>query len=498
MRSLYSGVSGLRVHQTKMDVIGNNIANVNTIGFKASSVQFTDILYQTTKTASGANASTGTAGTNAQQIGLGASVAAIKTSITTSGGAQRTDNATDLMINGNSFFVVSKAGSTYYTKAGSFTTDSAGNLATESGALVMGWKADANGNIVKTAVTNLDVMSEANQTAEPEATSKAYVTGNIDPADTNLKKGVDYQVSVFDNLGEKYTVKFKMTETTTAGVYSTSVADVVDSNGVSIFVKKDPATGLYSADTTVEIKLDALSIKAPSNASDVDSTTGEVKSVTATGTAPTVVFDAITGKFKNVTGTNATDATGTTTGTGTKINIPLIINNADQTFDVKTATGTSDRSIMIDYSTMTQYATTGTSNPQGYAGDTEGTGKGKKVGSLSGISIDTSGKIYGKYDNDTTKLLGQLSVASFSNPAGLESIGGNLFAATVNSGEFDGIGQEITQGGGSFTAGALEMSNVDLSKEFTEMITTQRGFQANSRIITTSDSMLEELVNLKR
>ncbi|BCN31527.1 flagellar hook protein FlgE [Anaeromicropila herbilytica] len=446
MRSLYSGVSGLRVHQTKMDVIGNNIANVNTIGFKASSVQFTDILYQTTKSASGANSSTGTAGTNPQQIGLGASVAAVKQSITTAGGAQRTDNATDLMINGDSFFVVSRNGQNFFTKAGAFTTDNAGNLATEGGERVMGWKADANGNIVKSGVTNLDVMSEANRTASPEATTKAYVTGNIDPADADITAGnVAYNVDFYDTLGTKYTAVFKLSK---------------DSSSTA-------------TDTVYAMKLDSIT----------NADTKAALTFTSTPAAATVgklTFDAVTGKLKAVT--SATDKT---------INLKL------------TTSGTTPNTfptsgLTIDFSTMTQYASTGKSNPQGFRGATDGSGAGRKLGKMSGISINDSGVVSAKYDNDTTKILGQIAVATFSNPAGLEAVGGNLFTTTANSGDFDGIGQEVKQGGGSFTSGALEMSNVDLSKEFTEMITTQRGFQANSKIITTSDTMLEELVNLKR
>ena len=141
----------------------------------------------------------------------------------------------------------------------------------------------------------------------------------------------------------------------------------------------------------------------------------------------------------------------------------------------------------------------GTSTLGADRGDTSGTiGLGKKIGNMTGVSVDQNGKIYGSYDNGNTVLLGQIAVAQFANASGLEALGNNCYAETLNSGEFDGIGVEVNADGGSMTTGELEMSNVDLSKEFTEMITTQRGFQANSRIITVSDTMLEELVNLKR
>lgn len=144
------------------------------------------------------------------------------------------------------------------------------------------------------------------------------------------------------------------------------------------------------------------------------------------------------------------------------------------------------------------YAQSGTTKIEPTRGDLDGYGAGRAAGKMTGVTVDSVGKLYGVYDNGTSKLLGQIVVATFSNPAGLESIGGSLFATTQNSGEFDGIGETIDASGGKFNTGVVEMSNVDLSTEFTNMITTQRGFQANSRIITTSDTLLEELINLKR
>ena len=146
----------------------------------------------------------------------------------------------------------------------------------------------------------------------------------------------------------------------------------------------------------------------------------------------------------------------------------------------------------------TMYDNKGTSTIKGNAGDYDGNYAGRKVGEMSGVAIAQDGKITASYDNGTTKLLGQIAVANFANPSGLEKIGDNLYQTTPNSGAFDGIGEDITAGSGALSTGVLEMSNVDLSAEFTDMITTQRGFQANSRIITVSDSMLEELTNLKR
>ena len=225
MRSLYSGVAGLKTHQTKMDVIGNNIANVNTVGFKSSSVNFADQFYQTMSNATGADAATGAAGTNAKQIGLGSTVASITTNITEQGGTQTTNRALDVAINGDSFLIVKSAGATYFTKSGALNVDANGTLyCTTNGATVQGWMAqtDAQGNqsIVKNTVQDLQVMSAANMYYAPTETSAVTITGNIDKADTDLvvndptiidtKNGKKLTFSFYDELGQEYTVKMNL------------------------------------------------------------------------------------------------------------------------------------------------------------------------------------------------------------------------------------------------------------------------------------------------
>lgn len=471
MRSLYSGVSGLRVHQTKMDVIGNNISNVNTVGFKASSVNFSDIFYQTTQSATGPNESTGAAGRNAMQIGLGSNVASITASITQTGGAQRTDNPFDVMISGDAFFVVNSGGTNYFTKAGAFSVDAGGTLTSASGAAVMGWQVDPDDETktLAAAVSPLKIMSPENLYSPPEATTDAYVSGNIDSKDTQVAFGASgkaVNVSFYDNMGYSYTANFNIMQVnaTTTNQYTVSLKDIKDSEGNSIFVQKN-ADGTFSAKTTTVALDSALTVA-------VDNTTGEV---TLTGTWPTLTFDGATGKFTSV---------GDPATTPESISLTL--------------SGGNFQPVNIDFSSITMYSTSGSSSLESTKGSLTGTGAGKQVGNMTGVSIDTSGKIYGKYDNGDSILLGQIAVATFANPAGLEAVGNSMFAATQNSGDFDGIGQDVSLGGGSFTTGVLEMSNVDLAAQFTDMITTQRGFQANSRIITTSDTLLEELINLKR
>jgi len=467
MRSLYSGVAGLKTHQTKMDVIGNNIANVNTIGFKSSSVLFRDVLYQTTSTATGATASTG--GTNASQIGLGTQVSSIQTSVTDNGAAQSTNNPYDLMLNGEDFFIVSRGGVNNFTKVGNFSVDGAGCLVTSNGFQVMGWQVDPENpsEIKKDTVSALYPESEANKVSSPEQTTDAYMTGNIDRNDPDLTStdGAAISMSIYDSLGYNYTVKFKLTQDENQAdrsLYNLEIMSVKDANNVEILGADDASTddieeGGYTATIA---GMNSIQIK----------------------------FNADTGAFEYV---GQADSSTTL--------LEITPNSADKG-DVFTSivNGEQVDGITVDFSNLTMFESDGQSTAKMVRGTTDSMGCGRAMGALSDVSIDTSGKIYGVYTNGETKLLGQIAVARFTNPMALESVGDSMYTTTQNSGDFDGIGTSVDDGGGSMSQGVLEMSNVDLSAEFTEMITTQRGFQANSRIITTSDTMLEELVNLKR
>lgn len=429
MRSLYSGVSGLTIHQTKMDVIGNNIANVNTIGFKSSRVTFSEVFSQTIKSASGSNDNTG--GTNAVQIGLGSSLGSIDIDMS-EGAAQRTDNPLDLKIEGDGFFVVSDVTGNKFTRAGAFIIDDAGNLVTSEGYNVMGWQVDeATNTIQKGQVESIQILSAENMYSEPTSTSSATVSGNISQNNTQLTgTGVPYTVNIYDSLGYKYTAEFRIT------------AGAVDNEYI------------------MTLPQDSI-------------TDSEGNTITNDAISQTVEFDPATGKvIAAAPGVNTFTMTGILTGFST-------FNN-----------------VLVDFDNMTVFD--GNTTVEGVAGDSNGLGGGNQAGTISGYEISSNGEIIGNYTNGESKLLAQIVVTTFQNPAGLQKIGGNLFEATTNSGDFDGIGEDITSSGGSINSGVLEMSNVDLSTEFTEMIITQRGFQANSRIITASDEMLQELVNLKR
>lgn len=554
MRSMYSAVSGLKTHQTRMDVIGNNIANVNTVAFKSSSVTFSDILYQTTSNASGANATTGTGGVNAKQIGLGTTAAATKVSITSAGASETTGNPFDIRLtdkNSTNFFIVNNGSENVFTRSGSFYVDGSGNLCMSStGYTVMGWQVDeTTGEIRKDTVSALRIMQEKNLTSAPEATTQATIAGVLDENDADVKSdaGKVMNLNFYDNLGYQYTAKFAIKATGTDGEYTVELTSILDSNNKNItegFTQAQMKEIFGDTDTKTTIA--SYSSTLPGCGYTYDAANGTLKDDNATGATIKIVggkilkdgidthktikdvFGVSEGNLKNIQdsaaakntdyefkdvlnadGTHSfqiikTSATSSlkfdtkdgkfkSIGNGTEKSVELNLNTANLNKNG------NFQNITVDFSQCLNYNNSGKSTIGADAGAVDGTtGKGRKLGAMTGISIDTNGRIYGTYDNGNTELLGQIAVAQFSNASGLEKVGESCYRTTLNSGEFDGIGVEISADGSSMTTGELEMSNVDLSSEFTSMITTQRGFQANSRVITTSDTLLEELVNLKR
>ncbi|MBQ7766860.1 MAG: flagellar hook-basal body complex protein [Lachnospiraceae bacterium] len=660
MRALYSGVAGLKTHQVKMDVIGNNIANVNTTAYKSQSITFSELMYQTTQAASGPNETTGRAGINAKQIGLGSTSGAISTAITTAGASQTTGNPFDIRITGDSFFIVNDGLNNFFTRDGSFYVDAAGNLAmTSNGYNVMGWGVDPETQTIKQDIVQpLRIMSADNLTYPPEATTKAYVSGILDKNDTNAASadGKVVSVSIYDGLGYSYTAKFAIKNLEEEGQYTVELTDILDgttneslkdrynvgsikdiatfgeekvleettlaslldevtfddvtdtyykksgfsetfsdydSNKVSgiTYTVADPVAlaqqnnGKLEADDTVTMKgtgtltkddleesFDLIYVTDPTDNSTYyyykDADGKEYKLTSDTDADWQTVlnktgfqsFDVTLDADGNVTFEITQDFTvaGNTTYDGTNFTREITIEEAygvdttkpnttyefmvspdgqaqvtsttilsGNTLIYDTATGefksingmdtsvldfaantvdvlgnpvdlTHFSDVSIDWTASSMFNNNKTSTIGMVSGDKTGLGSGRKLGELSGVSIQNNGMIYASYDNGQTRLLGQIAVASFSNASGLQKEGDNLYSATLNSGEFDGIGVDVSAGGGYMSTGVLEMSNVDLSAEFTEMITTQRGFQANSRIITVSDTLLEELVNLKR
>ncbi len=601
MRSLFSGVAGLRTHQTKMDVIGNNIANVNTTGYKSQSVTFRDLMYQTTQSASGANAQTGLGGINARQIGLGVTTGAINTAIAQQGSAQTTNNPFDIMISGDNFFVVSNGSENLFTRDGSFYIDGAGNLAmTSTGYTVMGWKVDEEtGKPKPDSVTALQIMSDSVMKYDPTGTTDARVTGIVDRNDKNVhsSSGRIMNFEFYDNAGYLYTAKFSIHATNSNGEYYIALDDIKDSTGASLgddILSRVEFGATMEVETAIPYTLVNGTAEAQGTLTFADGSTQPInQAVTAIPTqllqdeygidpAVSATFTEIRfeedGGLSIVQPTNASpsyyapvnDPTLTVTqvvvtpANGTPVNLTpgvtavpgtapldrdglLALYNLDITAEqVKEIEVHNDGSITVtkkdvnkaaslrfnpgtgkfvsiagsgqglitlglaaadaqtfnnismDFSTCSNVNNNGSSTISSAKGTSEGLGAGRPPGEMISISVDQSGVITAAYDNGMSRCLGQIATAAFANPSGLEKVGDNLYTATNNSGEFDGTGKDVTEGGGKMQSGVLEMSNVDLSQEFTEMITTQRGFQANSRIITVSDTMLEELTNLKR
>ena len=567
MRSLYAGVAGLKTHQIRMDVIGNNIANVNTTAYKSSSMTFSELMSQTTQKASGANATTGVGGTNAKQIGLGVKAGAINTAITTQGSAQSTGNPFDIMITGDNFFVVNNGSENFFTRDGSFYVDGAGNLAmTSTGYNVMGWGVDeTTGNIKQDTVSALRIMSAANMTYPPEATTKANISGILDENDKDVTSanGKTVNLNFFDARGYSYTAKFtfKQSGGDKTNEYSMELSKLLDSTGAEIDISKLKFgnRSQQKMETKVTLNTDAYKwdgkvLKTKDGTTDVanladifkadgslitpaDDAAAQKQQKALDAIAKAYGYEGSTDEFLNLYITSTADKdkqltiqdllgnmmAGKTTDVlpadGSAITMEgryfegtTVVFNKDtgklesvggSTTNLNvnaafSALGGNFSDVTIDLSECTNYDKKGTSTIGATSGDLDGLGTGRRLGDMIGVSIQKDGMIYASYDNGMTKLLGQIATAAFANASGLEKEGDNLYSATLNSGEFDGIGVDITAGGGYMSTGQLEMSNVDLSSEFTEMITTQRGFQANSRIITVSDTLLEELTNLKR
>lgn len=410
MRSMFAGVSGLRVHQALMDVIGNNIANINTVGYKASQVSFEDLLSQTISGATPPQAGRG--GTNPQQIGLGVKIASI-TQVFTQGSLQATGRALDLAIQGDGFFVLNDGATDLYSRAGSFGLDNDGNIVNPAnGYRVQGWMANTAG-VIDTNAPVGDITIPTGMAVQPNATSTIGYTGNLDAREPN---GTTYQmpISVFDSIGSTHNMIVGLTKT---------------------------ANNTWDYTVTID-----------GVATDVPSNTGQL------------VYDV-----------NGDLDVGAST-----INSPITITPTN---------GADVISIAPDFTDLTQYgsvASAAATSQDGYAS-----------GNLQDIIVSNAGIVSGIFSNGVSKALGKIALANFNNPSGLLKQPGGFFLPSPNSGIAQ-VAESGTRGMGNISAGSLEMSNVDLAKEFTNMIVAQRGFQANSRIITTSDEMLQELVNLKR
>jgi flagellar hook protein FlgE len=406
---MYSGVSGLRSHQTMMDVIGNNIANVNTTGFKSSSVTFQDTLSQLLRGAGAPADALG--GTNPAQVGLGTQVAGITTNMA-QGASQLTGRATDLAIQGDGMFIARMGQENLYTRQGSLSFDTSGRLVTPEGAMIQGWMADAAGNVNTNAVLS-DLQMPLAQLLQPQQTQSALIGGNL-PASAEIGDEITSSIKVYDAQGTEISLGLTFTKTADDAWDVAATAD-----GAAVTLSRTSLT--------------------------FDPTTGEP----VDGTPLSVTFPPGSGQWPD----------------------PVEISLGDADTGLRQFSGSNSMSF----------------SEQNGAG----------VGFLRSFSISSDGVLTGVFSNGKTRPVGQIAMANFNNPQGLEKAGNSMYRVTINSG-LPQIGAAGEGGRGSMSGGTLEMSNVDLAQEFTNLIVAQRGFQANSRIITASDELLQDLVNLKR
>jgi len=406
MESMNSAVSGLGAQQTEMDVIGNNIANVNTIGFQASSTVFEEAMAQTLEGSDAPNGQTG--GTNPQQVGLGVTVGTIAVS-QTQGALQTTGTNTDLAIDGSGFFVLGQGSQQYYTRNGSFGLDSQSNLVDPSNGMhVLGWQANSSGAVNSNApVTPIQIP--LGDTIIAKASASAVMQGNLD-AGTAVAGTVTAAVNLYDSLGNPNSVTFTFTNTAS-----------------------------------------------------------DAWSWTAAGTGITV------GAANQ--GTLTFNSTGALTGSTGALQI------------VNATGAATPQAVAVDFSKMTQFASANTASPMSQDGYASGT--------LTTFTIGQDGTISGTYSNGVNQSIGQVALGTFSNPGGLIMTADSLYQSSSNSGSVD-IGTPEAAGRGSIQSGSLEMSNVNLADEFTTMVTTERAYQANSKVITVCDELLQDLINMQR
>ena len=464
MRSLFSGVSGLKGHQTRMDVIGNNIANVNATGFKSSRVTFADTLSQTQTAASAPGDTLG--GTNPKQIGLGTGVASIDL-LFTDGSAQSTGKNTDVALSGNGLFVVKSGNDTFYTRDGAFEFDADGNYVLPgSGHYVQGWM--ATDGVLTTNGSVENIVVKAGKSMAAKASEKITYENNLNSAALTITA-----------------VNGTTTPGTSATATSTAPVSLTMSDGSTITQTSGTYTVGYSLPITTTVNTyDTLGNVHTLNLfftkTLVSSTTGNEwtlsldSDITQTSTTITEPDGSITTVTLNPVTINFTTSGRYNSGTGSTT---LTLTNG--------ALGT--QSIAIDLSTLTQYAGNNT---------VKGEANGNAAGTLKSVSIDQSGIITGVYTNGVRQSEAQIAIAQFSNASGLTKTGSSLYQESNNSGTPNV--KTAADLGVTITPSALEMSNVDIANEFSDMIITQRGFQSNSKVITVGDEMLETLINMKR
>ena len=462
MRSLYSGVSGLQNHQTRMDVIGNNISNVNTNGFKRGRVTFQDMISQ--QMAGAARPTDELGGVNPKEVGLGMTVAAID-NIFTQGNLQSTGVSTDLAIQGNGFFVLKDGNESFYTRNGAFSLDSNGTLVNPAnGMRVQGWMAEEiNGQmLVSTAATPEDLVIPVGSKDPARATTNVNFACNLNKNTPEILEGASpddiekgtwgTEQVIYDSYGNEHQLSVSFTRVAGTSNQWQAVVNVDADN--ADFTQTRVGLGTTDGElNTFIVTFDNF---------------GALQSVTDSA-----------GNVTNPTGQIVLQASYTVPDS----NPDADGNPMRQTLNINLG------EIGSWENTITQSASKSTTKAfyqDGYA-----------MGYLDNFKIDSSGFITGVYTNGTSRTIGQIAMATFANDRGLEKAGDNTFVESNNSG-MARIGESGVAGRGSLMAGALEMSNVDLSEQLTDMIVTQRGFQSNAKTIQTADTLLETVLSLKR
>lgn len=424
--SLAAAVTGIDANQTMLDVIGNNIANVDTTGFQAGSTQFADLLNQQIAGATAPGPTTG--GTNPVSVGSGTHVVANDTSFA-QGTLQQTGQPTDVAIQGQGFFVGQQGigtGALSYTRDGNFSINANGDLVTNTGAYVQGWQA-TNGVVNPNGPTQAVVIPQG-QAAPPNQTQNLNLSGNIpaNPGGTTLPSAITFSTTAYDSLGNPVPISVTFTPSSTANQWTMQASANVGGTATNLFA-----------------------------------------------TAPTVTFTS-SGQLKTVT-PSTTSTAGATLATSTTSPFP---NGKQVNFDFP-AVGSP--------SAVTQFAGNQSivvSSQDGYTG-----------GTLQKFTVGSDGTVTGTYSNGQTQTIGQLALANFSNLQGLAKIGNGAYQSTVASGPAQ-IGVPGTAGRGTLVGGALEGSNVDLGTELTNLIVAQNAYQANTKVVTTSNMVLQALENM--
>jgi len=535
MKSLNSGVSGLRAFQTKMDVIGNNIANVDTTGFKSSRATFSEMLSQRIGSGGGSQSSP----QSSSQVGLGVRLSAIDRDFN-QGGLQTTGRQTDLAIEGEGFFMVNEGTQPFLTRAGNFAFNKEGFLVDQAGRKVQGFNANADGNIIAGGATD-DVRVDFENILDPQATENIFVAGNLN-ADTSTTQVVQSQ-SAFTtsggSLATSATLLNDLDQTTAAladgdqieleltlndgspltATHTFTAGDTLDDMITSINTALAGEGTVSLVDGILVLRSDTLGDSSLNINSASVTGTGEINmpgfQVTQAGstgnqTISTTVFDGL-GRahtlLVKVTQTDVNtweyeasflDGEEITAGeTGTLEFDESGSLTSDSSFEIgfDPGNGADQMSFTVnlgnpdDGSRLSQFSGSSSANITSQDGFTEGR--------LVDFSFDGDGFINGIFSNGRNVQLGQLAIADVANNNGLETVGSGLFRNTVASGDIS-INTAANMEATNLSAGVLEGSNVDLAREFTEMITSQRAFQSNARVITTADELLAETVALKR